>query len=102
MVYLGRFFFVVQDMGPDGVIQISADPIRSAIFHGVLFLVVLFVGGLWAFRNMTKTEIVYQKIHVSIQKNLSNRCNENVTIQNFSSSSHNFLLFFRIVPCSKD
>ena len=56
-VYLGRFFFVVQEMGADGVIQISADPIRSAIFNGVLFLIVLFVGGLWAFRNMTKNEI---------------------------------------------
>ena len=56
-VYLGRFFFVVQEMGADGVIQVSADPIRSAIFNGVLFLIVLFVGGLWAFRNMTKKEI---------------------------------------------
>ena len=56
-VYLGRFFFVVQEMGADGVIQVSADPIRSAIFNGVLFLVVLFVGGLWVFRNMTKKEI---------------------------------------------
>ena len=56
-VYLGRFFFVVQEMGNDGVIQVSADPIRSAIFNGVLFLIVLFVGGLWAFRNMTKNEI---------------------------------------------
>ena len=56
-VYLGRFFFVVQEMGADGVIQVSADPIRSAIFNGVLFLIVLFVGGLWAFRNMTKNEI---------------------------------------------
>ena len=57
-VYLGRFFFVVQEMGADGVIQVSADPIRSAIFNGVLFLIVLFVGGLWAFRNMTKKEIL--------------------------------------------
>ena len=45
-------------MGADGVIQVSADPIRSAIFNGVLFLIVLFVGGLWAFRNMTKKEIL--------------------------------------------
>ena len=56
-VFLGRFFFVVQQMGADGVTQVSADPVRSAIFNGVLFLVVLLVGGLWAFRNMTKKEI---------------------------------------------
>ena len=65
-VYLGRFFFVVQEMGPDGVIQISVDPIRSAIFHGVLFLVVLFVGGLWAFRNMTKKEILVSSAIASV------------------------------------
>ena len=56
-VYLGRFFFVVQQMGADGVTQVSADPVRSAIFNGVVFLIVLLVGGLWAFRNMTKKEI---------------------------------------------
>lgn len=56
-VYLGRFFFVVQEMDADGVIQVSADPVRSAIFNGVLFLLVLLAGGLWAFRNMTKKEI---------------------------------------------
>lgn len=55
--YLGRFFFVVQEMGSDGVIQVSADPVRSAIFNGALFLIVLLVGGFWAFRNMTKKEI---------------------------------------------
>ena len=42
-VYLGRFFFVVQEIDANGVIQVSADPIRSAIFNGVLFLVVLFL-----------------------------------------------------------
>ena len=56
-VFLGRFFFVVQQMGADGATQVSADPVRSAIFNGVLFLIVLLVGGLWAFRNMTKKEI---------------------------------------------
>ena len=56
-VYLGRFFFVVQQMGADGVTQVSADPVRSAIFNGVVFLIDLLVGGLWAFRNMTKKEI---------------------------------------------
>ena len=57
-VYLGRIFFVIQEMDADGVIHVSADPIRSAIFNGVLFLVILFVGGFWVFRNMTKNEIV--------------------------------------------
>ena len=65
-VYLGRFFFVVQEMGPDGVTQVSADPIRSAIFNAVLFLVVLFVGGLWAFRNMTKKEILVSSAIASV------------------------------------
>lgn len=56
-VYLGRFFFVVEQMGADGIINGSADPVRSAIFHWVLFLAVLLTGGLWAFRAMTKAEI---------------------------------------------
>ena len=65
-VYLGRFFFVAQEMGSDGVIHVSADPIRSAIFNGVLFLVVLFVGGFWAFRNMTKKEILVSSAIASV------------------------------------
>ncbi len=56
-VYLGGFFFVEQSVDAEGVIHASADPVRSAIFSGVLFLLVLFVGGLWAFRSMTKKEI---------------------------------------------
>ena len=56
--YLGQFFFVVMEIGTDGVISVSVDPVRSAIFNGILFLVVLLVGGLWAFRNMTKQEII--------------------------------------------
>jgi hypothetical protein len=56
-VYLGRHFFVVQTADADGVIQFSVDPVRSAIFHAVLFLIVLLVGGLWALRSMTKKEI---------------------------------------------
>ena len=56
-VYLGGFFFVEQSVDTEGVIHASADPVRSAIFSGVLFLLVLFVGGLWAFRSMTKKEI---------------------------------------------
>lgn len=56
-VYLGRYFFVVKTIGADGVTEVSADPLRSAIFNGVLFLIVLLLGGLWAFQSMTKVEI---------------------------------------------
>ena len=56
-VYLGGFFFTVKTVGADGITQVSADPIRSAIFNAVLFLIVLLVGGLWAFRSMSKVEI---------------------------------------------
>lgn len=56
-VYLGRYFFVVKTVGADGVTEVSADPLRSAIFNGVLFLTVLLLGGLWAFQSMTKVEI---------------------------------------------
>lgn len=54
--YLGRFFFVVKTVGEDGSIQAAADPMRSAIFQSVLFLIVLFVGGFWIVRSMTKAE----------------------------------------------
>ena len=56
-VYLGGFFFTVKTVGADGVIQVSADPIRSIVFNAALFLIVLLVGGLWAFRSMSKAEI---------------------------------------------
>lgn len=56
-VYLGRYFFVVKTVGADGVTEVSADPLRSAIFNEVLFLIVLLLGGLWAFQSMTKVEI---------------------------------------------
>ena len=56
-VYLARFFFVVKSVGADGVTNVSADPVRSTIFHAVLFLAVLLIGGLWAFRSMTRAEI---------------------------------------------
>lgn len=56
-VYLGGFFFAEQAVDAEGVIHLSADPVRSAVFHGVLFLMILFTGGLWAFRSMTKKEI---------------------------------------------
>ena len=56
-VYLGGFFFTVKTVGADGITQVSADPIRSAIFNMTLFLIVLLIGGLWAFRSMSKAEI---------------------------------------------
>ena len=56
-VYLGGFFFTVKTVGADGIMQVSADPMRSAIFNAVLFLIVLLVGGLWAFRSMSKAEV---------------------------------------------
>ena len=56
-VYFGGFFFTVKTIGADGVTQVSADPIRSAIFNMALFLIVLLIGGLWAFRSMSKAEI---------------------------------------------
>ena len=56
-VYIGGFFFTVKPVGTDGRIQLSADPLRSAIFNGSLFLIILLLGGLWAFRSMTKAEV---------------------------------------------
>ena len=64
-VYFGQFFFVVKETGADGVIQCSADPVRSAIFNGVLFLLILLTGGLWVFRNMTKKEIIVSSVIAS-------------------------------------
>lgn len=56
-VYLGSAFFVVRTVGADGVTNVSADPVRSTIFDAALFLIVLALGGLWAFRTMTRAEI---------------------------------------------
>ena len=56
-VYIGGFFFTVQTVGADGITEVSADPLRSTIFNGFLFLTVLLLGGFWAFRSMTKAEI---------------------------------------------
>lgn len=55
--YLGGAFFVVRTVGADGVTIVSADPVRSAIFDGALFLLMLALGGLLAFRSMTRAEI---------------------------------------------
>ncbi|NCE64273.1 hypothetical protein D1159_06655 [Pseudoflavonifractor sp. 524-17] len=43
MVYMGGFFY--------------ADPVRSAIFDGAVFLIILLIGGLLCFRSMTRAEI---------------------------------------------
>ena len=55
-VYLG-FLYLVKTTGSDGVINVSVDPVRSAIFDLALLLATLLLGGLWAFRGMTKLEI---------------------------------------------
>jgi len=57
-VNLGRFFFVVKETGADGAVHASVNNVRSAIFSGVLFLLILLIGGLWVFRNMSKQELV--------------------------------------------
>lgn len=54
-VHLGRFFLVVMPAGE--TTQIAVDPVRSAIFNGALFMLVLLLGGLWAFRRMMRAEI---------------------------------------------
>lgn len=56
-VFLGAPFYIVQTPGADGVTTLSADPVRSAIWNGGLLLVFLLLGGLWAFRSMTRKEI---------------------------------------------
>lgn len=57
-VYLG-VLYLVKTTGADGVTEVSVDPIRSTIFDLVLLLAVLLLGGLWAFRGMTKLEIFF-------------------------------------------
>ena len=48
---------MVRTTGADGAVEVSVDPLRSTLFQGVLFLAILLLGGLWAFRSMTKLEI---------------------------------------------
>ncbi|MBQ8216932.1 MAG: hypothetical protein IJZ91_03110 [Oscillospiraceae bacterium] len=54
--YMGGFFFTVKTVDADGIVNLSADPLRSAIFNAVLFLIVWLLGGLWVRRSMTKME----------------------------------------------
>jgi len=54
--YMGGFFFTVKTVDADGIVNLSADPLRSAIFNAVLFLIIWLLGGLWVCRSMTKME----------------------------------------------
>lgn len=65
-VYIGGFFFTVKTTGADGITVLSADPLRSAIFNGCLFVIVLLLGGLWVFRSMTKAELAVSAAIISI------------------------------------
>lgn len=56
-VYMERFFFLVKNQGQNGIPEIYVDPVRSLIFNLVLFFLILFVGGIWFLRGMTKKEI---------------------------------------------
>ncbi len=56
-VYLGGFFFGSQTVRPDGVIELSINPLRSAIFNVALFVGILLIGGFWFRRCMTRKEI---------------------------------------------
>lgn len=65
-VYIGGFIFTVQTVGADGITELSVDPLRSALFNGLLFVIILLLGGLWAFRSMTKAEIAVSAAIISI------------------------------------
>ncbi len=56
-LYFGGTIFGVQTVGANGVIELSVDPVRSALFHGVLFFAVLLLGGLWFFASMSRAEL---------------------------------------------
>ena len=56
-VSLGRFFYLVRTVRPDGVTEVYADSLRFTLFSWVLLLLTVLVGGLWAFRSMTRAEI---------------------------------------------
>ena len=56
-VFAGPLFYVKRVVNPDGSIEVSADPLRSTLLQIALFFLVLLLGGLWAFRSMTRREI---------------------------------------------
>lgn len=51
------WFYIVKTTGPDGATNVSSDPVRSILFDAALFLLVLFIGGLWFSLSMTRAEI---------------------------------------------
>lgn len=65
-VCIGGFFFTAKAVGTDGITAVSADPLRSGIFSGLLFLIVLLLGGLWVFHSMTKAEIAVSAAIISV------------------------------------
>lgn len=56
-IFVSPLFCLTSSVGADGTSQLVADPLRTLIFHSVLFLAVLLLGGRWAFRSMTRAEI---------------------------------------------
>lgn len=56
-VYLGDAFFMVRTIGEVGLLATNVNIVRYVLFNSALFLIVLLLGGLWAFRSMTRVEI---------------------------------------------
>lgn len=48
-VFAGPLFYVNRVANADGSIKVSVDPLRSTLLQIALFLLVLLLGGLWAF-----------------------------------------------------
>lgn len=55
-VHMG-WFYLVKTTEPDGATNVSTDPVRGMLFDVALFLLVLFIGGLWFSLSMTRPEI---------------------------------------------
>lgn len=64
-IYSG-YLYVVIEITEDGSKSGSIDPVRSTIFTIVMVLIVLLLGGLWAFRSMTKAEIAVSAAILSV------------------------------------
>lgn len=56
-IFPGYLFYVNRAVNADGSIKVSVDPLRSTLLQIALFLLVLLLGALWAFRSMTRREI---------------------------------------------
>lgn len=65
-VYLGGFIFGTQTVRPDGAIELSVNPFRSAIFNLALFVGILMIGGFWFRRSMTRKEIAVSAVIASL------------------------------------